>query len=127
MTAEPNITQRRMRAVAIIAVMGLATSVAACGRKPAHVDPPIGVAKDSFPQTYPKVASDPQPEAGKVPMLRHDRSTQRSVHKDEKEPLAPELPAIFIPDPLAPLPTPTMPSMVSGGAVAPQLPTLSGR
>ena len=42
--------------------LGLALSLAACGKKPGHVDPPLGVDDDQFPKIYPDPATDPKPE-----------------------------------------------------------------
>ena len=39
----------------------LSFSLAACGKKPASVDPPLGAEDNVFPKTYPDPATDPKP------------------------------------------------------------------
>lgn len=40
----------------------MAMLLTGCGVKPSHVDPPAGVQKDTFPQTYPDPSTDPEPK-----------------------------------------------------------------
>lgn len=49
-----------MTAVCLLAIGAFA--LASCGIKPANVDPPAKVKKDSFPRTYPDPATDPAPQ-----------------------------------------------------------------
>lgn len=42
-----------------ILVLTATLGLAACGVKPADVDPPPGTGKYDFPQTYPDPATDP--------------------------------------------------------------------
>jgi len=41
--------------------------LAACGKKPSHVDPPVGVIHDDFPRKYPDPSTDPKPEDDSSP------------------------------------------------------------
>jgi predicted small lipoprotein YifL len=49
----------RYRAVFLLALLCL--TLAGCGKKPGHVDPPIDVTEDHFPRVYPDPATDPKP------------------------------------------------------------------
>jgi predicted small lipoprotein YifL len=48
----------------LFAVFILALALAACGKRPARVDPPDDVVDDTFPLTYPDPATDPTPTYG---------------------------------------------------------------
>ncbi len=45
----------------LLLASGLLASVAACGKKPSTVDPPLGVEDDQYPRVYPDPATDPKP------------------------------------------------------------------
>lgn len=50
-----------------IAVMTLALGLlAACGIKPANVDPPEGANESDFPRVYPDTKTDPAADAAKI-------------------------------------------------------------
>lgn len=48
------LSSKKTRAILTLATLALA--LAACGRKPAHLDPPEGTVNDTFPKTYPAPA-----------------------------------------------------------------------
>lgn len=49
----------------VIAGLGLT----GCGKKPSHIDPPLGTEEDTFPRTYPDLKTDPQPDLDARPDL----------------------------------------------------------
>lgn len=57
MTYASKHSQRTALMVALVMLVALA----GCGKKPGSVDAPSGIAKDSFPQTYPDPKTDPLP------------------------------------------------------------------
>ncbi len=46
----------------IVLSLCVAVLLTGCGVKPAKVDPPPGVKKDSFPAVYPDPKTDPSPK-----------------------------------------------------------------
>jgi len=54
----------RVALVSTILILGL--TLAACGKKPAHVDSPSDM-EDHFPLVYPDAATDPKPDAPPAP------------------------------------------------------------
>jgi hypothetical protein len=55
-----NGSQRRTIFI-LLACLLLALPLNACGKRPAHVDPPEGVVDDTYPLTYPDPKTDPPP------------------------------------------------------------------
>jgi hypothetical protein len=41
-------------------LLGTALGLAACGKKPSDVDPPIGASPSDYPGTYPDITTDPR-------------------------------------------------------------------
>lgn len=51
-----------MTRTAMLTLMTAVLLLAACGIKPADVDPPQGEERDYFPRTYPDPSPDPNPQ-----------------------------------------------------------------
>lgn len=47
--------------VLVLVMLAIVSGLSACGKKPGHVDPPVGVPEEGFPHTYPDPSTDPKP------------------------------------------------------------------
>lgn len=59
-TILPRVKGRRFLALLLLAVMCFLT-LAACGKRPAQVDPPPGVSKSVYSRQYPDIETDGSP------------------------------------------------------------------
>ncbi|HEU0117469.1 MAG TPA: hypothetical protein VFR09_02445 [Alphaproteobacteria bacterium] len=53
-----NSARRKARQIACLIALGLVLT--GCGKKPGHVDPPLGADETAFPRTYPDISTDPK-------------------------------------------------------------------
>lgn len=52
-----------------LAGLALCFVLSGCGKKPGHVDPPVGVKDDAFPLVYPDADADPAPDVEPDPSI----------------------------------------------------------